>query len=576
MSNILIPPFIIYFLGAALLPFLKGKARQVWLLTTVFLGLFSVIILKTGQFWRIEFLDFEIVFLNVDKISIPFGYVFSIITIMAVIYSFYVKNNGELVFALIYAGSSLGVVFSGDFISLFVFWEIMAIASTMLILYRNKKSSFDAAIRYIVMHVLGGSLLLGGIVYQFVSTNSVGFIVEPQGISKLLLLLGIGLNTGFVGLHTWLPDAYPKATFGGAVFMASLTTKVGVYALIRVFGFGGEIVTAMGALMIIYGIVFALMQTNVRKLLSYHIVSQVGYMVVAVGIGSRLAINGSIAHVINHILYKSLLFMCAGSLIYSTGKQSINNFGGIFRRAPIVSITCLVASLSIAGFPGFNGYISKEMIKLAALEKHMLWLEIILILGTVGTILSFLKLSYYIFFGTKKEVHFDKMPMKSMNLSMISIATLCVILGVYPFLLYKILPYQESLIDFSPFKVINIISTLQLFSATFASFFIFVKLFKPTGKKIADLDYIYQKIIVVSNISGEKLYGHLKVMNKFIYDKVSDILLFASEHLSTKLAIKSKNKKQNNQLKITSAGSAVMIVISVFVVYLLIYIIYTI
>lgn len=582
-NNFSIPPFLLYFIGALFLPFLHNRIRQVWLVLISVLGLISVFLLENGSFWKFGFQNLRIALLNVDNISLPFGYIFSFIAVIAVVYSLFTKKNGELSFALIYAGSSLGVVFSGDFISLFVFWEIMAITSTMLILYRNKNNSFEAAVKYIIMHILGGSLLLGGIAIHYVDSNSISVFGEINGLSRTLMLLGIGLNTCFVGLHTWLTDSYPKATIGGAVFMASFTTKVGVYALIRVFGSGGELIMAIGAIMIVYGIVFALMQSNARKLLSYHIISQVGYMVVAVGIGSNLAINGSIAHVINNIFYKSLLFMCMGSLLYSTGVQSINKLGGIFKKAPVISITCIIASLSIAGFPGFNGYISKEIIKTAAIEEHILWLEIVLILGTVGTILSFLKLNYYVFFNsTGRDVVFDRPPTSSMNFSMTVVAGVCLLLGVYPYLLFKILPYNNLLNEFNPFGLEKILSTIQLFSITFAAYFIAVKLFKPYGKYVADIDMFYQKIILFSIRAGEKTYSALLRVWTSFYDLIADILLKAGRYSSTVFAIQSEGWQNSINLekeysqdelkhhyKITPSGRAVLIITIIFALDLL-------
>jgi len=244
-----------------------------------------------------------------------------------------------------------------------------------VIWYTRTERATNAGMRYILFHLFGGCALLAGIIINYMSTGAIsivpgalgiGHFPVEMGLGYFLLLIGIGVNTAFIFLHTWLPDSYPKATLAGAVFMCVFTTKTGVYVLARTFpgaklslffGDGIPFIAYMGGLMCIYGVVFALLQNDVRKLLSYHIISQVGYMVAGVGIGTFIGINGGIAHVFNHILYKALLFMCMGAVIYSTGKMNLTELGGLARKMPVTTITCIIAALSISGVVGFNGYL---------------------------------------------------------------------------------------------------------------------------------------------------------------------------------------------------------------------------
>ncbi len=504
-----IPPVLIYFAGAALLPlFGKGRARKIYLVILAALGLIGVALLRPQTTWDFSVIPgFELIFLHVDGLSLIMGYIFALIGGAAILYSLdVVKENGELVCGLLYLGSALGVVFSGDFFTLYIFWEIMAFSSLALIWYTRTERATNAGMRYILFHLFGGCALLGGIIINYMSTGSIAVgPIKELGIGYVLLLIGIGVNTAFIPLHTWLPDSYPKATIAGAVFMSVYTTKSGVYVLARTFPgaealiFGNEIpfVAYIGGVMCIYGVVFALLQNDVRKLLSYHIVSQVGYMVAGVGIGTviingditHLGINGGIAHVFNHILYKALLFMCMGAVIYRTGKNNLTELGGLAKKMPVTTITCVIAALSISGVMGFNGYVSKGMIIHAAELEGLHILALALMLGSIGTFLSFLKLTYFTFFRRNGEIEAKEAPL-SMLVPMCVTAFLCVAIGVYPKMLYGILPYA---VHYDAYAFGHTLSTLQLLTMTGFMFFALRVLIMPHERITYDIDYLYRK-----------------------------------------------------------------------------------
>ena len=489
-----IPPALIYIAGAALLPLVgKGKARKIYLIVLAALGLLGVALLKPQTSWGFSVHPgFELTFLHADTLSLIMGYIFALIGGAAILYSLNVtKETGEHVCALLYLGSALGAVFAGDFFTLYIFWEIMAFSSLGLIWYSKTERATNAGMRYILFHLFGGCALLGGIIIHYMNTGSIAVGPVELGIGYLLVLIGIGVNTAFIPLHTWLPDSYPKATIAGAVFMSVFTTKTGVYVLARTFP-GVEAVAYMGGLMCLYGVAFALLQNDVRKLLSYHIVSQVGYMVAGIGIGSYIGINGGIAHVFNHILYKALLFMCMGAVIYATGKNNLTELGGLAKKMPITMITCIIAAFSISGVPGFNGYVSKGMVIYAAELEGMHILALVLIMGSVGTFLSFLKLTYFTFFRKNDAIEAKEAPLP-MLIAMSVTAFLCVALGVYPELLYGILPYAETAFHYHAYGFEHTIGTLELLLMTAGGFVILQFVFSPHERITYDLDYLYRR-----------------------------------------------------------------------------------
>ena len=483
-----VPPALLFILGALLIPLLKGKQKQAYILAIPIVAFFDILYLSPGTSWVYHFLGYNLIFCQVDRLSLIVGYIFVIIGFLAILYSLHIKHDGQYIAAFLYVGSSLGVVFAGDYFSLFIFWEIMAVTSVFLIWFQKDKESLDAGFRYILMHIFGGCSLLAGIIIHTVSKGSIGVSYLEPGLAYWLILIGFGLNTAFIPIHTWLPDGYPESTVTGGVFLSVFTTKTGVYVLARCFP-GTEFVAYMGGIMAIYGVVFALLQNDARRLLAYHIVSQVGYMVAGVGVGTALGVNGAIAHVFNHILYKALLFMCMGSVIYMTGKRRLTEMGGLARFMPVTSITCIIAALSISGVPGFNGFVSKGMVIAAAVEAHKPILELMLILASVGTFLSFVKLVYFAFFAKNYEIESKEAPF-NMQLAMGLAAFSCMLIGLYPKILFEILPYH--LVHYQPFTPSHVLGVIQLFMTAGVAFILAKAMVVPHNAIILDFDYFYR------------------------------------------------------------------------------------
>jgi formate hydrogenlyase subunit 3/multisubunit Na+/H+ antiporter MnhD subunit len=514
--SLVIPPFLIFLLGGPLVLFLSGRARQAALVGVAALSLLVVLFLPGGAIagpveggftaWQIPFMGYTLTLLRVDSLSYLMGVIFALITFLACLYAAWVDKPRLHLYALLYAGFSIGAVFAGDWITLLVFWELMAITSTILI-WQEGGEAVGAGYRYFLFHALGGALLGAGIALIILSGGSpvVGPIGGIMGSAAgfwgaILLVLGIGVNACFIPLHTWLPDAYPKAHFAASVFLSVYTTKLAVYVLARAQP-PTMIIAYMGAIMAVYGVTYAVFQNDMRKLLSYHIVSQVGYMVAGVGIfcwlgsGSEiglLGLNGGMAHVFNHILYKALLFMTVGVIIWRTGENLLSRVGGLQKRMPVTAIAFWIAAFSIAGVPFFNGYVSKAMVLLAA-EEASLPIWILLEIASFGTFLSFLKLGYFAFLRpAKTEIKEASDPPLVAQIAMGGTAALCVAIGVYPSLLFRILPDAAIYPVYNPFQVGA--AVLVLGAAALFFFTIGKKILEPHETALVDFDALYTTI----------------------------------------------------------------------------------
>ena len=458
---------------------------------------------------------FDLVWLHADELSRVFALVFGIVAVAGLLYGAHRLQRHETAAAMAYAGATLATVLAGDWITFFVFWEAMAITS-MTLIWRGGPGARAAGMRYFLVHAAGGALLFFGIVLQ----RGAGFGPPQDGPAFWLILAAVAVNAAVPPLHAWLTDAYPEASTSGAVFLSACTTKTAVYALVRFFPETGVLVP-LGVAMSLWGAIFALMENDLRRLLSYHIVSQVGYMVAGVGIGTALALNGTVAHAYSHILYKALLFMGAGAAIEATGLHKLTDLGGTASRMRWGVALYLVGALSISGAPLFNGFISKSMIVSAAAEEHLFWPELLLTLAAVGTFLSVgLKLPWFAFFGPDRGVKTRPLP-TNMLAAMGILAGLCLLYGVFPGLLYRLLPFPAT---YAPWTVDHVVGGLGILVGTAILFFRKLPQLAPTPKVTLDADWLYRKplrsagaatVAVLGNVSPvvvhlrERLVGRL-------------------------------------------------------------------
>jgi len=485
------PPALILLTGALLLPLLPRNCRSLFSLFIPLLALGLVWLAPTGTHLTLALMDYHLVVYQVDQLSRIFGMIFALITFIGCLFAFHVKEAAKQTAALLYAAGALGVTFAGDFITLFVFWELMSLPSTYLIWARGTRESEKSGMRYLMFHIFGGGLLFAGILAHTGETG--GILIEPltarTSLSSWLILAGVALNAAVVPLHVWLSDAYPKATVTGAVFLSALTTKTAVYVLLRVFP-GWEILIFLGVVMTLYGVVFAFLANDIREVLAYHIISQVGYMVAGAGIGTELAINGASAHAFSHILYKALLFMGAGAVLQTTGKSKLTELGGLAQKQPLVLWLYMIGAFSISGFPLFNGFISKSMVIAAAGAAHYNLSMLFMLLASVGTFLSVgLKLPYATWYGQNRGLSPIPLP-RNMVLAMAVTAFLCILYGIMPGLLYNRLPYQ---VHFAPYTFPHLMETSQILIFTFAAFWIFRKEIVGKAGITLDVDWFYRR-----------------------------------------------------------------------------------
>lgn len=454
-----VPPAAIFILGALLIPLFRGKLKNIYLLSLPIIGFINLINIPEGTHWVVRFLDYNLIFGKVDRLSLFFGYIYHLISLIALIYSLHVKDDIHHIASIFYAGAALGVVFAGDLLSLFAFWEIMAFSATYLVWARKTKASSGAGLRYLLVHIFGGLCLLVGIVINTLNTGSIEFgYIGLNGLGSFLIFLGFGINCAWPGLHAWLPDAYPQTTAAGAVFMWTFTTKTAVYVLARGFP-GTELLIWIGAIMTVFPIFFAVIENDLRKVLSYSLINQVGFMVVGIGIGTQLSLNGTVSHVFCHILYKALLVMSMGAVLHRTGKINCTDLGGLYKSMPLTALFCIIGAASISAFPLFNGFVSKSMVVEATAHGGMTIIWFMLLFASVGVLEhAGIKVPFYAFFSHDSGIRTKEAP-PHMLIAMGITAFLCIFIGVFPGPLYSILPYP---VDFEPYTVSHVVTTLQL------------------------------------------------------------------------------------------------------------------
>ena len=509
-----IPPGVVLLAVAVLIALLPRKAGHALGVGASAVTLAWMWLVPSGAHLGTEFLGFSTVLFNVDDFSRLMGLIFAVTGVVAVLYSYASEADGvQTAFAYSYLASSFGAVFAGDWLTLIFFWELMAVTSTLLVWYYRGKA-VRAGYRYAIFHGIGGTLLMAAILQTYAVKGTFLFASVPGGpemagitvgLPAALAAIGIGVNVGFIGLHTWLPDTYPRPHIAASVFLCVFTTKTGVYGMYRAFPDGHIALAYMGGGMAVFGATYALFQNDMRRLLSYHIQSQVGYMIAGVGIGSALAQAGAFAHVFNHILYKGLLFMTAGVVIYRTGEENLKKLGGLARQMPITASAFTVAALSIAGFPLFNGFVSKGIIisgshytfgtgPLPIGDFHTL--EWLLLLGGIGTFMSFIKFGYYAFFhgdydGSVEDAN------RGQTVAMLSVAALCVGYGVFDSALFAILPFDvtdPAVVEkvYKTYTVPHIVEGVALGVFGLIGFALTKKPLSKLGR-VPDIDAIYNR-----------------------------------------------------------------------------------
>lgn len=493
-------PVYLYVVGAILLALApKGVVRALITLIIPILSAYVIWTATPGLHGVTTLAGLEITLFRVDKLSVVFGLIFSLAAFLGAIYALHVKDSVQQIATLLYAGTAIGAVFAGDLISLFVYWEGTALASVFLIWARRTEGAYATGMRYLVIQIGSGVILIAGIAMHYNATGSIAFDRLTGGgpdtwtLGVWFIFLAFGIKCAFPLLHNWLQDSYPAATITGTVALSAFTTKMSVYCLARAFP-GTEMLIYIGAIMTLFPIFFAEIENDLRRVLAYSLNNQLGFMVVGVGVGTELALNGTAAHAFCHILYKALLFMSVGAVMYRTGTSKASELGGLYRTMPYTMIFCIVGAASISAFPLFSGFVSKSLILDAAAENQYPWVWAALVFASAGVLShSGIKIPYFTFFSHDSGKRPKEAP-AHMLLAMGLTAFACVFIGVFPSTLYSLLPYE---VNYQPYTAAHILAQLQLlFFALFAFALLMRYGFFPDENRSINLDtdWFYRKL----------------------------------------------------------------------------------
>lgn len=488
-------------LGGLATIFLRGRYASVVLVMAPLFGLFHLYGMGLGGVSSYNLFGYEIVAASVDQQAKVFGYLFHIAALVAGIYSFHVRDPWQVSMALFYAASAVGVAFAGDMLSLFLWWEGLAITSVFQIWGRKTKTAEDSGFRYLFFHISSGLLLLFGILLRYhgegssaLALNSLTEALESGDLGAQFILLAIGIKAAFPGLHVWLKDGYAEATHTGPVWLCAFTTKCAVCMLVRLFP-GAEILIPVGSVMAVFPIFYAVIENDLRRVLCYSKINQIGFMVVAIGIGSKLAIDGAIAHAFTHVIYKGLLFMSMGAVLFRTGEVRASHLGGLYKSMPFTTVFCIIGAASISAFPLFSGFISKSIIITEAARHGHTLVWICLLFASAGVFhKAGIKVPFFAFFAKDSGLRPKEAPLH-MLIAMSVSAVLCVFLGCNPQWLYSLLP--NGAMGYHPYDGTHVITQLEilLFSAlTFTLLNLWGKYPKDMPSVNLDIDWLYRKV----------------------------------------------------------------------------------
>jgi multicomponent Na+:H+ antiporter subunit D len=493
MTDLLFNPGLILILGGALVPFLPLTVRRAYLLLLPILAFAYILGLDSGTTQTLSYFGYDLEVLRVDRLSLVWGYIFCLVAGIGIVYALHLNDRTQDTSAVIYAGAGIGAVFAGDLISLFVFWELTAISSVFLIFAARNERAYRAGMRYLIIQVASGVILLAGILLWVNTTGDISFnAIGLDSLAGKLIFLAFGIKCAFPLLHNWLQDAYPEATATGTVMLSAFTTKLAVYALARGYA-GTEVLIYIGATMTAFPIFFAVIENNLRKVLAYSLNNQLGFMVVGIGIGTELSINGAAAHAFVHILYKALLFMSMGAVLHRVGTTKATELGGLYKSMPFTTVFCTIGAMSISAFPLFSGFVAKAMVLTAAAGEGYWGVWAVLVMASAGVMEhSGIKIPYFAFFAHDSGKRPKEAPL-NMLLAMGVTAFLCIFIGVYPAPLYAILPYP---VDFAPYTVAHVITQLQLLMFSVLAFIFLIKtgLYPDEIKSTnLDTDVVYRR-----------------------------------------------------------------------------------
>ena len=537
-----IPPFVPFYIGALLALFTRGYVRGVIMVCIPIISALQLWGLPEGIYLQFAFLEYQLTPFKADKLSLMFGYVFHIAALIAIIYSLHVRDTMQQVAAMLYAGSGLGAVFAGDLLTLFIFWELLAFTSVFLIWARRTQRSYTAGMRYLIIQVLSGIILLVGALFYASENGTLEFgYIGLNGVAGWLIFIAFGIKCAFPMAHNWLTDAYPEATVTGTVFLSAFTTKVAVYALARSYP-GTELLVYIGAAMTCFPIFFAVIENDLRRVLAYSLINQVGFMVVGIGIGTALAINGAVAHAFNDVIFKGLLFMSMGAVLHMTGRINGSDLGGLYKTMPKTTVLCIIGAASISAFPLFSGFVSKSMVMSAALENGYDWIWLMLLFASAGVFHhAGIKIPYFAFFAHDSGIRASDPP-NNMLVAMLIAAGLCIAIGIYPSALYALLPYDTG---YNPYDATHVLAQTQLlfFSALAFVWLNLRGMYPPELRSTnLDFDWVYRRAFPTVLQKSFSLIGRAdEAIRSAFLDKLGNGLTFISKKNNRTSGLLSRN-----------------------------------
>lgn len=505
MAEVLLNPALVLIVGGAVVPLLRGNAQRLFLLAVPVLALLVLVRLPFGERGTLRPFGLELVTLRLDDLSFVFALAFIIASILAALYSWHLRDSSQHVAALGYAGAATGALFAGDLVTLFVYWELTAVASAFLIWASRTEAGYRAGLRYLVIQALSGVLLLGGAVIQLNVEGHIRFdLMALDSPAAWFIFLAFGIKCAFPLLHNWLQDSYPESTATGTVWLSVFTTKLAVYALARGFA-GTELLVGIGVAMTLFPVFYAVIENNLRRVLSYSLNNQIGFMVCGVGIGTELAINGAAAHAFAHIIYKALLFMAMGAVLHRVGTIKASDIGGLHRTMPWTTGFCIVGSASISAVPLLSGFVTKSMILTAAAEDGRYLAFILLLVASAGVVdHSGIKVPFFSFFAHDSGLRPQEAPF-NMLLAMAGASALCIGIGLYPQPLYDLLPYT---VQYTPYSGDHVVTQAQLVLFAAAAFaFLYRRGWYPPELRSTNLDFDVTYRRAVPDLVGTGLRG---------------------------------------------------------------------
>ena len=493
-----LPPFVPFYLAALAAMVTRGWLRSIIMLLVPALSLLHLWGVQPGNYIQFDLMGLELEPFRVDRLSLLFGYLFHIAAIIGIIFSLHLKDTTQQVAALLYAGSALGAVFSGDLVTLILLWEMLALSSVFLILARRTARARSAAMRYLIFQVVSGVLLLAGALFLYSENGNIRFEYLGLGsMAGVLVFCAFGIKCAFPFVHNWLTDAYPEATPTGTVFLSAFSTKVAVYAMARGYP-GVELLIYIGAVMSCFPIFYAVLENDLRRVLAYSIVNQIGFMMVGIGIGTDLALNGAVSHAFSHVIYKCTLMMSMGAVLHMTGKINGSDLGSLYKTMPWTTTFCIVGAASISAFPLFSGFVSKSMVMVAVLDEGNIGVWMMLLFASAGVFHhAGIKIPYFAFFGHDPGYRPGEAPF-NMRIAMAIAAILCVVIGSYPLVLYNLLPWP---VNYVPYDVTHVLTQMQLlmFSAAAFAWLKLSGIYPPELPSTnLDVEWVYRRLVPVS------------------------------------------------------------------------------